>query len=944
MWLSQNSAWPNTAKLQTWIAFWISYVFLILVILGMVERCVAGSTIHVNTPSPGATRLCSLQEAIYSAEFGSNIALSQTDPDTTYTTTCEPGTGGGDTIILQSGTTYSFNKSWDGDAHNYMGPTATPIIFTNITIQGNGATLQWNDTGNSPAFRLFAVGSLPSSGPLAINVNGSTYSGTGSLTLQNVDVKNFHVKGGDGVCGGGGGLGAGGAIYVGDSGASLTIDNSTFENNGAVGGNAQDLQDASCVKSARGVLRGGGGGGGLHGNGGHARLNDPTQPVAEGGGGGGGARGNGGDSSLFGYGGGGGGGTVFDGADGDTGSGGYLCGGTGNSAQDGGNGTCLGGGGGGGGGATTAFGNGTNGGGGKYGGGGGGGGSGLDNTLHSGGNGGIGGFGGGGGAGALNLNDNSGDGGAGGFGGGGGAGATTANNGGVPGPYGGRGDAGAAGGGGGGLGGAIFNAGGSVTVRNSTFYNNYVTRGVAGCYPNCPTGTGADNGGDSGGAIFSVNGSLIVQNSTITANTAVATGAGGGMVFYTWDPCSGSFSACLGFHNSFAVQNTIIANTGAKECASLGKVGDNASLTVSGAGNLIMQNDADGPCPGVVTTSDPQLHALQVNLPGNTPTMAILPSSPAADAADTDTFLATDQRGVDRPQHGAPDIGAYEARPPDFTISDIPNISVDIGGSASGTVNVNSIDYFNAAVALVASYPSASLTATLNPTSVTPPSNGSASSSLGIKLAATTTAGTYDVTIQGSSSSFTHLVGALVIVTATPKGMMNVINSFLTTGAIDKSGIASALTSKLSVAQTFITAGDNQTATNVLQALLNQLNAQSGKHINASSASALITDTQALQAGLGNLTPNPLLGFVVNSSSGIGGATVSVLNASNSVVATAITDSTGFYFFPLTRTFSLGSGYTVKVTLPKGYKSSSPASQKFSWQGSQIILSNSLLN
>src|ERR1043166_3360952 len=110
------------------------------------------------------------------------------------------------------------------------------------------------------------------------------------------------------------------------------------------------------------------------------------------------------------------------------------------------------------------------------------------------------------------------------------------------------------GGGGGGLGGAIFNAGGSVTVRNSTFYNNYVTRGVAGCYPNCPTGTGADNGGDSGGAIFSVNGSLIVQNSTITANTAVATGAGGGMVFYTWDPCSGSFSACLGFHNSFAVQ------------------------------------------------------------------------------------------------------------------------------------------------------------------------------------------------------------------------------------------------------------------------------------------------------------------------------------------------------------------------------------------------------
>jgi hypothetical protein len=36
------------------------------------------------------------------------------------------------------------------------------------------------------------------------------------------------------------------------------------------------------------------------------------------------------------------------------------------------------------------------------------------------------------------------------------------------------------GGGGGALGGAIFGAGGSVKVHNSTFFNNYVTRGVAG--------------------------------------------------------------------------------------------------------------------------------------------------------------------------------------------------------------------------------------------------------------------------------------------------------------------------------------------------------------------------------------------------------------------------------------------------------------------------------
>jgi len=175
--------------------------------------------------------------------------------------------------------------------------------------------------------------------------------------------------------------------------------------------------------------------------------------------------------------------------------------------------------------------------------------------------------------------------------------------------------------------------------------------------------------------------------------------------------------------------------------------------------------------------------------------------------------------------------------------------------------------------------------------------------------------------------------------------MKNVINSFLTTGAIDRSGIANALSSKLTAAQTFITAGDNQTATNVLQAILNQLNAQSGKHINAWAASALITDTQALQLSLGALRPNPLIGYVTNSNSGaITGATVNVLNASNGVVASAVTDSTGLYFFPLTRAFSLGSGYSVKTVLPKGYKKSTPATGTFTWQGSQINFSNFMLN
>ena len=62
-------------------------------------------------------------------------------------------------------------------------------------LEGNGATLEWTDTGNA---RLFAVG------PASIGA----VSGTGNLTLRNVYVKGFHVKGGDGADAGGGGMGA----------------------------------------------------------------------------------------------------------------------------------------------------------------------------------------------------------------------------------------------------------------------------------------------------------------------------------------------------------------------------------------------------------------------------------------------------------------------------------------------------------------------------------------------------------------------------------------------------------------------------------------------------------------------------------------------------------------------------------------------------------------
>jgi hypothetical protein len=313
---------------------WAALAAVLVLTVCCPQQGAVGATIQVNTTQQGVTAgQCSLQEAIYASEFKSSTAISSTNPDVTYNTGCTAGTGDDDIIVLTPGALDAFDHFWDGDGHNIFGPTATPIIVSKITIEGNGATLQLFESFRPVNSRLFAIGT----------VNDPDFpSGTGDLTLRNVYIKNFHVKGGDGANGGGGGLGAGGAIY--NEGSLLTIENSTFESNGAVGGNGSG--------SGGGL---GGGGGGLSGRGGSGCVWSA--------GGGGGSRGNGGNGSVSpcfaAGGGGGGGGTISAGGDGEGlsfggggGSGASRCGGDGGTAiltfrHSGHNATCAGGGGGG---------------------------------------------------------------------------------------------------------------------------------------------------------------------------------------------------------------------------------------------------------------------------------------------------------------------------------------------------------------------------------------------------------------------------------------------------------------------------------------------------------------------------------------------------------------------------------------------------------------------
>jgi CSLREA domain-containing protein len=608
-----------------WFAGLVALAAAVALTVSVTPARAASITVTTTAPGVNDDDQCSLQEAIYAANLDAAKAPDPAnlgDPDAFIATGCAAGSGA-DVITLPVKGTFTMSGP-AADVYNYVGPTATPMVDSTIIVEANGSKIQHG--GGPVAYRAFAVGQ------------------GGDLTLHEIHVKGFEVQGGDGAGGGGGGLGAGGAIYVQDG--TLAVGWSTFEQNGVLGGNGSNGN----------INGGGGGGGGLGGNGG---------PDSDGGGGGGGgARGDGAAGkaetcNIFCIGGGEGGGGGGTYADASGHGGGYRCGGDGAFGvtslvpilplRDGKVGSCAGGGGGGGQEAflasivppPTIWGG--DGGSGNYGGGGGGG---AYLLVH--GDGGDGGFGGGGGA-ATTAEGNIGgfgpDGGSGGFGGGGAAGAggllDPDPGGGESGTFGGDGSE-HAGGGGGGLGGAIFGDLATIVIRNSTFVNNYARRGHSG-------GEDASDGRASGGAIFLEAGSLLVNNATFKNNLTDGVGDLGGGAIAVYKPTTGDAT-------SMTLRNSILAGNGPHECYLRNGAG------YSGTNNLILDSTENGhgdePCSGVTVTDDPEFGPYGFN-GGKTPTLKLLITSPATDAADPLTAEPDDQRGVLRGP--APDLGAYEA-------------------------------------------------------------------------------------------------------------------------------------------------------------------------------------------------------------------------------------------------------------------------------------------
>jgi hypothetical protein len=527
---------------------------------------------------------------------------------------------GADVIQLGAGCTYALAAP----DNNWYGPNGLPAIASDITIEGNGATIA--RLAAAAPFRLFFVGADPG----AAQTDGYVSPGPGSLTLRNLTLAGGLARGGD-SSGGGGGAGMGGAIF---SQGNVVIENSTLTDNRVRGGSAVNPA-ARGGGGGIGTMSGPGETGGGFGSGSFGGGSGGTTGAGLCAGGGAGLRtgeSGGAGTATAGAGGGpptgtgGNGGGTGAGVAGD-GSGGGGCGDFGSGAAGG------------------AFGSGALGssrGGGGGGPGGGGGAGGFGGTT---GGGGGGGFGAGGGAAQSGVGGNGGFGGGGGRGNGGngaagfgGAAATTGS------------------GGGAGMGGAIFNMQGRLTVTNSTLS---VNRAVGG------TDSATDVAKGLGGAVFNMSGSLLATGSTFTGNVA----AQGGSSIYNI-----SYDGQVARDAQTTLRDTIVFDgTGpgalaSVETAQITPPNQGAANAAVGDFNLVgsMQAVGAGTISGAPLTADPQLGPLQNN-GGLTPTIAPAPTSPVVDAGFA-FGLVTDQRGLPRPSgfpsianvNDGSDIGAVE--------------------------------------------------------------------------------------------------------------------------------------------------------------------------------------------------------------------------------------------------------------------------------------------
>ena len=223
-------------------------------------------------------------------------------------------------------------------------------------------------------------------------------------------------------------------------------------------------------------------------------------------------------------------------------------------------------------------------------------------------------------------------------------------------------------------GGAIYN-GGTLTLTQCSLSGNSTSN----------SGGAIENGGtltltqcSLSGNATSGDGGAISNGSTLTLTqcslSGNATSSNGGAIFN---------------RSTLTLTNTLV---GGNTATSSGPdIRNDSTLTRQGAN--IVQTAIAGPGiangPGTISQADPLLAPLgNYGGPTPTPTLALLPGSPARNAAVDSTFT-TDQRGF--PIVGTADIGAYEVQSSNITLTST-DLSPAVGQSVTFTATVTEAD------------------------------------------------------------------------------------------------------------------------------------------------------------------------------------------------------------------------------------------------------------
>lgn len=240
------------------------------------------------------------------------------------------------------------------------------------------------------------------------------------------------------------------------------------------------------------------------------------------------------------------------------------------------------------------------------------------------------------------------------------------------------------------LGGGIFN-GGTLALSGTTFASNEVRGGlsVAIMAPPAPGGDAAGGGVYNAGSVAGTNCTLAFNRSvsgsewSYTDSTAYGGGAFNSGPAMTWVnvtlasnvteqgyrglPSQGanlaSTNGVVRLRNSLLAFGTGMTNLWPLQPQFAGLIANGSGIFTDEGNNLSTDFSCGFTSASSLSGVDPLLGPLSDN-GGPTRTMALLPGSPAINAATFTGAPSTDQRGSPRPAGAANDIGAYEASPP----------------------------------------------------------------------------------------------------------------------------------------------------------------------------------------------------------------------------------------------------------------------------------------